>query len=234
MKKIEKKIIDGEIYELWDFHYDTSEDSLAIFPTNLYYKIQDSNAFKLFTYLTTICNYKSECIISIDLIKTILKLDYKEILNVIKYLEDLSMLKITKEEDVYIYCNLYRLIECNNLQDKYIFTDIDIFGDEDEEEIVTTVVIPDKNLKSSNRKDNGYSSWKKNVLKRDDYTCQLCGRTNEETILNVHHIERYADNEKLRTDINNGITLCCDCHKKVFNKEKEYEEYFKKLIKNSK
>ena len=63
--------------------------------------------------------------------------------------------------------------------------------------------------------------------------CRLCGKTNDETILNVHHIERYADNKELRTDINNGITLCYDCHKKIYGKEKEFEKYFKKLIINN-
>ena len=64
------------------------------------------------------------------------------------------------------------------------------------------------------------------------YTEHLSG-TNDETILNVHHIERYADNKELRTDINNGITLCYDCHKKIYGKEKELEKYFKKLITNN-
>lgn len=52
-------------------------------------------------------------------------------------------------------------------------------------------------------------------------------------VVNVKvRFKRYADNENLRYDINNGITLCCSCHSKIFGKEKEYEEYFKKLIKN--
>ena len=59
----------------------------------------------------------------------------------------------------------------------------------------------------------------------------MCGKSEDETILNVHHIIRYADNEELRTDVDNGITLCYKCHKKIFGKEKEFEEYFKQLIK---
>ena len=58
----------------------------------------------------------------------------------------------------------------------------------------------------------------------------MCGKSEDEAILNVHHIIRYADNEELRTDVNNGITLCYECHKKIFGKEKEFEEYFKQLI----
>ena len=47
------------------------------------------------------------------------------------------------------------------------------------------------------------------IKKRDNYTCQCCGFTEN---LQAHHIENYADNENLRTDIDNGITLCEGCH----------------------
>ena len=53
-----------------------------------------------------------------------------------------------------------------------------------------------------------YYEWRKEVYKRDNYICQICGGTN----LNAHHIESYSDNKDLRTILNNGITLCEDCH----------------------
>ena len=86
------------------------------------------------------------------------------------------------------------------------------------------------NKNKSRKSDYAYIKWRNNVLNRDNYTCKLCGKTKDETILNVHHIERYADDEELRTDVSNGITLCYECHKKVFNREEEFEEYFKQLI----
>lgn len=55
-----------------------------------------------------------------------------------------------------------------------------------------------------------YKNWRKSVFERDNYTCQCCftrgGR------LNAHHIQNYADNESLRFDVDNGITLCEKCH----------------------
>ena len=63
------------------------------------------------------------------------------------------------------------------------------------------------------REYSEYWDFRKKVYERDSYTCQCCG-DNKGGNLNAHHIENYSDNEKKRTDINNGITLCDKCHKK--------------------
>ena len=62
------------------------------------------------------------------------------------------------------------------------------------------------------RKSNEYYLWRKSVFKRDNYTCQRCG-DNSGSNLNAHHIINYMENEDLRTDLDNGITLCKTCHK---------------------
>ena len=52
--------------------------------------------------------------------------------------------------------------------------------------------------------------WRKANMERDNFTCQKClimgGR------LNVHHINNFADFKELQTSIENGITLCLNCH----------------------
>jgi len=63
-----------------------------------------------------------------------------------------------------------------------------------------------------------YIRWRKNVLERDNYTCQGCGITGVE--LDAHHIKDYKNNPKIRTDINNGITLCKICHRKEHSSKK--------------
>ena len=67
------------------------------------------------------------------------------------------------------------------------------------------------------RNSGDYSEWRTAVFERDDYTCQICGQHGGK--LNAHHIERFADNPDKRLDIDNGITLCEKCHKKVHSKK---------------
>lgn len=54
-----------------------------------------------------------------------------------------------------------------------------------------------------------YAEWRKAVYERDGYTCRVC--SSKKTAI-AHHLENYADNPELRLDVNNGITLCKDCH----------------------
>lgn len=60
--------------------------------------------------------------------------------------------------------------------------------------------------------------WRKRVFERDNYTCVLCGARNgngKRVILHADHIKPFAFFVEERFDINNGRTLCVDCHKKT-------------------
>lgn len=57
----------------------------------------------------------------------------------------------------------------------------------------------------------GRDNWKKQMHERDNYTCQVCFKNRLNKIkgnCQAHHIESYSKNKNLRTDVNNGITLC--------------------------
>ena len=67
-----------------------------------------------------------------------------------------------------------------------------------------------------------YKEWRNNVFTRDNYTCQECGikggwhkDVNKKITLNAHHLEPFSINPELRFEIDNGITLCRECHKKT-------------------
>lgn len=51
---------------------------------------------------------------------------------------------------------------------------------------------------------------RRKILERDEYTCQDCGKENEN--FNAHHIIPTSESEEKAHDIDNGVTLCIECH----------------------
>ena len=57
------------------------------------------------------------------------------------------------------------------------------------------------------------------VLKRDNYTCQMCGAKG--VYLQVDHIQSWSEYVELRFNMDNCRTLCMACHYKItFGREK--------------
>lgn len=68
-----------------------------------------------------------------------------------------------------------------------------------------------------------YMEWQKEVFKRDNYKCQICGDSKKgDKIIHAHHIKSFAEYPKLRLEINNGMTLCNVCHSKVHSKDFQF------------
>lgn len=64
-----------------------------------------------------------------------------------------------------------------------------------------------------------YKAWHKAVLRRDDYTCQICGERGGR--LQAHHIKEWAEYPESRYDVDNGMTLCKGCHRRLHARIRE-------------
>ncbi|RLI46445.1 hypothetical protein DRO61_09215 [Candidatus Bathyarchaeota archaeon] len=79
-----------------------------------------------------------------------------------------------------------------------------------------------------------YKNFRNAVLKRDNFTCQMCNRKGKGIWLNVHHIIKWSSASSLRYDVDNGISLCRDCHKEVTGKESHYITYLTEKVRRNK
>ena len=60
------------------------------------------------------------------------------------------------------------------------------------------------------RRSYAYKRWRSLVFERDSYTCVICGKKGE---VCADHIKPFALYPDLRFDLDNGRTLCLDCHR---------------------
>lgn len=66
------------------------------------------------------------------------------------------------------------------------------------------------------RASSQYKDWRSAVFRRDKWICQFCGtKHTTKNPLQADHIKPFALFSELRFDINNGRTLCTDCHRKT-------------------
>ena len=69
---------------------------------------------------------------------------------------------------------------------------------------------------SANKKirlDKRFNEWRGLVFMRDNWTCQTCGIRGTE--LHPHHIKQLSVYPELAYELDNGVTLCKNCHMKT-------------------
>ena len=75
-----------------------------------------------------------------------------------------------------------------------------------------------------------YNNFIKQVLERDNYTCQLTGKRGGD--LEVHHLNCFSDFKEGRTDMNNCITLSKEIHRlfhKIYGNRHNIKEQFEEF-----
>ncbi len=66
------------------------------------------------------------------------------------------------------------------------------------------------------RKSPAYQRWRREVRHRDENTCRICVVQRN---LHIHHIKPLEKYPEFATDLDNGITLCGNCHAFLSGKE---------------
>lgn len=86
------------------------------------------------------------------------------------------------------------------------------------------------------RSSDKYKLWRSEIYQRDRWACQTCGGKRD---IEMHHIINFAgiiEKYKIRSleeaekcnllwDLNNGVTLCKDCHKLITRKKVKVRNY---------
>ena len=80
-----------------------------------------------------------------------------------------------------------------------------------------------------NYDDPVYKKWRKDVLKRDGWTCKYpgCGCKKR---LQAHHILTWAEFPALRFNVQNGITLCRKHHDMIKGREEAFVRVFHEIL----
>ena len=71
--------------------------------------------------------------------------------------------------------------------------------------------LTDEDREGSRLNDEYYEVWRTQVLRKDNYTCQICKRSSGMN-LHAHHLDGYAEHKEKRMVVENGVCLCVECH----------------------
>ena len=95
--------------------------------------------------------------------------------------------------------------------------------------------------KTDEERENGRdglekTEFVKKVMARDNYTCQCCNKPlNHDGV--VHHLNGWDNFKEQRYDVQNGITLCENCHKNFHSKygygnntKEQFEEWYGEAV----
>ena len=76
-----------------------------------------------------------------------------------------------------------------------------------------------------------YADWRTSVFKRDSFTCADCKQKGGR--LEAHHIFKKSEHPHLALIVENGITLCKNCHEAIFWQEEMHAARYLAKIKST-
>lgn len=192
--------------------------------------LQNPYAFTVYAYLCMNYNInKNRSSFCFNIIQRTTGMSKEDILKAIELLKERQLIVEYKNENKEELEKFFDELEGGSFE-CYLRTVEDIT----EEELVT-LVVEDGEIQNeknnNNNKRKGQKEWSEKVRERDNNTCQCCGSKED---LYAHHLNSYDWYEQGRTDIDNGTTLCGECHRKFHNKygyghntREEYYEFYK-------
>lgn len=65
------------------------------------------------------------------------------------------------------------------------------------------------------RHSTEYYQWRMEVFARDGFVCKICGE--KKGGIEAHHLNDYGSHPEERIVVDNGVTLCVNCHKRFHN-----------------
>ncbi len=67
-------------------------------------------------------------------------------------------------------------------------------------------------IKRGIRHSKEYAQWRRVVLKRDGNICRNCSKPNSR---HAHHVKPFKEYPESMFNLENGLTMCNECHKKI-------------------
>lgn len=94
--------------------------------------------------------------------------------------------------------------------------------------------LTDEDREKRDMQSGQLKKWRNLVYVRDAHTCQVCRKTGD--TLNAHHLNSWNTDKENRFNVDNGITLCINCHKNFHtfygygnNTKKQFKEFLKRI-----
>jgi rubrerythrin len=115
-----------------------------------------------------------------------------------------------------------RANRCNTCANKITVSALDLTGSNNPN-YKDYITDEERAARIEDKRDFRFRRWSFSVKERDMFTCQVCGTTKAR--FNSHHLNGYKRFPDERYDIDNGVCLCNDCHKRLHSEHGVHTTY---------